>query len=293
MWRCSSRATLEKPSTNPGQGPHPLVVVDDEVLPGERQHPLDHHVVEGDRLDQRVAVLGLLRRRSTRALSSPSKSVPEGRVEVLLERVEPLAEVVGALEDADLAEEAVEEADVASLVGDLRAEEDPLRLGRRGPHDRAELVGDLLLADEEAGEPVHPLEALLLGDPLVPVDPVLGEVEVLGRPLLALPEVIELAVVEELDLPPPFSCSAGSELALKSSRCARDGPLRGASFASAGSTSSPLLGFPGLSPAPGRRSQPSKGTGWLANPIVEPLCPAVDPSSSRRRPRRWHCPESS
>ena len=89
---------------------------------------------------------------------------------------------------------------MAGLVGDLGAEEDPLLLGGRGAHDRAELVGDLLLADEEGGEPVHPLEALLGVDPLVPVDPVLREVEVLGRPLLALPEHVELAVVEELGL---------------------------------------------------------------------------------------------
>src|SRR4030095_16851250 len=51
-------------------------------------------------------------------------------------------------------------------------------------------------------EPVHPLEALLLRDALVPVDPVLREVEVLGEPLLLLPEVVELGVVEQLDVGP-------------------------------------------------------------------------------------------
>src|SRR6266511_4170470 len=91
---------------------------------------------------------------------------------------------------------------MAGLIRDLCAEEDALSLGGGRPHDRAQLVGDLLLADEEAGEPVHPLEALFLGDALVPVDPVLREVEVLGRPLLALPEVVELGVVEELDRAP-------------------------------------------------------------------------------------------
>src|SRR5262249_13242471 len=60
--------------------------------------------------------------------------------------------------------------------------------------------GHLLLADEEAREPVHPLVALLLRDPLVPVDPVLREVEVLRGPLLLLPEVVELVVVEQLHL---------------------------------------------------------------------------------------------
>ena len=33
-----------------------LVEVDDEVLARERQHPLYHHVVERDRLDQRVEI---------------------------------------------------------------------------------------------------------------------------------------------------------------------------------------------------------------------------------------------
>src|SRR3954447_11063991 len=56
--RCSSRATFVKPSTNPGSVPA-LVVVDDEVLAGQRQHPLEHHVVDRDRLDERLEVLGV------------------------------------------------------------------------------------------------------------------------------------------------------------------------------------------------------------------------------------------
>ena len=115
---------------------------------------------------------------------------------------EPRGEVVGALEHADLLVEAVEEADVARLVGDLRREEDPHVLGRRRAHDRPELVGDPLLADEERREPVHAGVPLLGRDPLVPVDPVLGEVEVLGRPLLALPELVELRVAEQLEPAP-------------------------------------------------------------------------------------------
>ena len=112
---------------------------------------------------------------------------------------EPALEGVG-LEHADLLVEAVEEAHVARLVGDLRAEEDAHLLGRRRAHHRPELLGHLLLADEERAEPVHPLEALLLRDALVPVDPVLREVDVLGGPLLALPEVVQLRVAEQVDL---------------------------------------------------------------------------------------------
>src|SRR6185503_1048240 len=109
-------------------------------------------------------------------------------------------EVVGALQHANLLVEAVEEADVAGLVGDLGGEEDPLLRGGSGPHDRPKLVGDALLADEEGREAVHALEPLLGLDPLVPVDPVAAEVEVLGRPLLPLPKLVELRVVEELRL---------------------------------------------------------------------------------------------
>ena len=49
-------------------------------------------------------------------------------------------------------------------------------------------------------EPVHARVALLGVDPLVPVDAVLREVEVLHRPLLALPQRVELAVGEQVRL---------------------------------------------------------------------------------------------
>ena len=123
----------------------------------------------------------------------------ELRVQVLARLRQAVLEVV-RLEHADLVVEAVEEAHVARLVGDLGAEEDAHLLGGRGAHHRAELLGHLLLADEERAEAVHALEALLRGDALVPVDPVLREVDVLGGPLLALPEVVELVVAEQVHL---------------------------------------------------------------------------------------------
>ena len=104
------------------------------------------------------------------------------------------------LEHADLAVEAVEEGDVARLVGDLRGEEDAHVLARRGAHHRPELGGHALLADEERRQPVHARVALLGVDPLVPVDAVLREVDVLDRPLLALPQRVELAVGEQVRL---------------------------------------------------------------------------------------------
>src|SRR5205085_4257147 len=95
---------------------------------------------------------------------------------------------------ADLGEEAVEERDVACLVGDLRREEDPRVLAGRGPHHRSELAGDALLAEEEPAQP-HALGAATVArEALVPVDAVLREVEVGDAPLLALPEVEELAI---------------------------------------------------------------------------------------------------
>src|SRR5262249_33524096 len=136
-------------------------------------HPLDHHVVERDRLDQRVAIVRLAAEPVDAGLQQAVEELTEGVAQVLLESLESLRELGRVLEDADLAEEAIEEADVARLVGDLGGEEDPLLFGGGGPHDRPELVGDLLLADEEAREPVHALEALLLRDALMPVDPVL------------------------------------------------------------------------------------------------------------------------
>jgi hypothetical protein len=88
---------------------------------------------------------------------------------------------------------------VAGLVGDLRAQEDPHLLVGRGAHDRPELGGDALLADEERAQPAEALEALLLVETLVPVDTVLAEVEVLRGPLLALPQVVQLAVGQQLE----------------------------------------------------------------------------------------------
>ena len=168
-----------------------LVVADDEVLAREGEHALDDHVVERDRLDQRLEVLGLAREPVDARAEHLVEQRVEVRVQVRARLLEPRVQVV-RLEHADLRVEAVEERDVPRLVGDLRAEEDAHLLVGRGAHHRAELGGHALLADEERRQPVHALVALLLGDPLVPVDPVLGEVEVLHAPLLPLPQAVEL-----------------------------------------------------------------------------------------------------
>ena len=192
---------LLKPSTKPGQRAHLLVVLKDEVLAGEGEHPLDDHVVERDRLHQHLEVLGVAGEAVDPALEHLVEELVELGIYVLARLGQAALKGV-RLEDAHLVVEAVEETHVARFVGDLRAEEDAHLLGGGRAHHRAELLGHLLLADEERRQPVHALVALVLGYALVPVDAVLREVDVLGRPLLALPEVVELLVAEQVDLAP-------------------------------------------------------------------------------------------
>ena len=138
-----------------------FVVVHDEVLPGEGQHPLDDHVVDRHGLDQRLGIL----RFGGEAIGALLQHLVEEPAEVVIQVLRGLREHLGeaiGLEHAHLAVETLEEAHVAGLVGDLRAEEDPLVLGGSGAHDRPQLLGDLLLADEERGEAIHALETLFL-----------------------------------------------------------------------------------------------------------------------------------
>ena len=60
-----------------------FVVGDDEVLAGERKHPLDHHVVDRDGLDQRLGVLGLAREPVDAPAQQLVEQLPELGVEVL------------------------------------------------------------------------------------------------------------------------------------------------------------------------------------------------------------------
>ena len=156
-------------------------------------------MVERDRLDERLGVLGLDSQPVDARVEHLVEEDLEVVVEVLARRLQALLEALG-LVDADLAVEAVEEGDVARLVGDLRRQEDAHVLVGAGAHHRPELLGHALLADEERAEPVHPLEALVGRDALVPVDAVLREVERVHRPLLLLPEPVELVVGEEMRL---------------------------------------------------------------------------------------------
>ena len=94
--------------------------------------------------------------------------------------------------------EALEEAHVARLVGDLRRGRSSV-LGRRGAHDRPQLLGHLLLADEERREPVHRAGSALRrrSARASPRGPAKSSS---WLPLLTLPEQVELLGVEQLDV---------------------------------------------------------------------------------------------
>src|SRR3954452_11450989 len=156
-------------------------------------------MVDRDGLDERLEIVGVGREAVDAAVQRAVEELPELGVEVLARGREPLLQV-GRVQHPDLGVEAVEERDVARLVGDLRAQEDPHVLVGDRAHDRPELGGHALLADEERAHPVHPLEALVVVEALVPVDAVLAEVEILRRPVLALPQLVELAVGEQVRL---------------------------------------------------------------------------------------------
>ena len=70
------------------QRPLLLVVVDDEVLAGEGEHPLDDHVVDRHELDRALEVLGLARQAVGAALELLVEEVVELRVEVLVGRAQ-------------------------------------------------------------------------------------------------------------------------------------------------------------------------------------------------------------
>ena len=220
------------------------------MLAGEGQHPLDDHVVERHRLHQGLQVLGL----SGQAVDALAEHLVEQLAELWfrcsLVSARRSCEVIG-VEDSDLVVEAVEERHVARLVGDLRAEEDAHLLVGGGAHHRPELGGHSLLADEERRQPVHALEALLGGDALVPVDPVLGEVDVLDRPLLALPQAVELAVGEEVGLSPVGGLDEG--------RVARGLEVRALGALAVASVTALSSGCPA-----GSRLPDEPRAGWLA-----------------------------
>jgi hypothetical protein len=89
---------------------------------------------------------------------------------------------------------------VASLVDLLGGEEGLLLLVLVGHDEAGELGGHALLADEEGAEPPEVLFLLLLAQ-LGPLLLVALEVDGLRLPLLALPQLVQLLRVHELERP--------------------------------------------------------------------------------------------
>src|SRR4029079_10017970 len=94
----------------------------------------------------------------------------------------------------DLVQEALEEDAVAGLVGLLGGEEVLLLLARRGVDVGREVVGDRVLAVEEERVEPERAAALLGREPLLPVDAVARQVDLLLTPVAALPARVEVVV---------------------------------------------------------------------------------------------------
>ena len=97
-------------------------------------------------------------------------------------------------EPADLVHEALEEDRVTRLVDLLRREEVLLLLARGGVDERGQVVGDGVLAVEEHRVVPQRGAPLVLGHHLVPLAPVLGEVDLHRAPVAALPAGVEIGV---------------------------------------------------------------------------------------------------
>ncbi len=187
---------VRHPSPEAGQ---PLVLVQvgvDEVLARLGERRLHEDVVHRDRGGQ----VGL-------------RLVPPQRVGDPVEPLEGLAEApgqlglgggecarVGAVAAADdLAHEAAEEHRVASLVDLLGGEEVLLLLERRGVDVGRQVVGDRVLAVEEQRVVPQGGLALELAPLLVPLDSILGEVDLRGAPVALLPPRVQVVVGDPVD----------------------------------------------------------------------------------------------
>ena len=142
---------------------------------------------------------------------------------VLADVRQPVLDVV--VEAEHLAVPAVEELHVARLVDLLGREERLLLLVLVGHDEARELGRDALLADEERGEPPEALLLLLVERR--PVLVVVLEVDRLRVPVLALPQLVELLRVHQLERRPELPVvgdRAEVALVVSSSRVAMSHP---------------------------------------------------------------------
>ena len=146
----------------PGQSIHLLQAAEHEPGAGERQGALDDDHVDGDPADQGLEV----RRVLAQFLGDVVEDAVEELAEIVVDVLPRRGQVVGdrlRLDPEHLAVIAVEEDDVARLVGDLRGEEDPLIVGRRSDREREQLGRHPLLADEELRQAPDHVSLLLVG----------------------------------------------------------------------------------------------------------------------------------
>jgi hypothetical protein len=163
----------------------------DEVLPRLGERRLDDQVVHGHGLGElrSRAIAAQLVRDAVQHLEGAA----EAPGELGLGGGEPARD--RAVADLDhLVHEAPEEDGVARLVDLLGGEEVLLLLARRGVDERAQVVGDGVLAVEEHRVVPQRGPALQVREALAPVRPVLGEVDGHGRPVALLPASVEVRV---------------------------------------------------------------------------------------------------
>ena len=174
-----------------------LVVVEHEVLAGQRQRALDDHVVGDYEVDLGLHVTGVCDQPPAGLDEVIVEELDEGVGHVLAREGQAVADE-RVVEPHDLAEVAVEELHVPRLVDLLGGEKRLLLLVLVGHDEPGELRGHPLLSHEERREAPEMLLPLLLRQrrPLLLVS---LQVDRLRLPLLALPELVELLRGHELE----------------------------------------------------------------------------------------------
>ena len=173
----------------PGKDLVSLHEVGEEPLPRQRERALDDQVVQRHEVDLRLDVARVLDQALPPLDEYHVEHLDEGRVEVVPRALQAILE--GPIETEHLLVEAVEVLRVAGLIDLLGGQERLFALALVGHHQARELGRDTLLADEERRQVPRQPRAQLGVHPL-PVAHVLREVDRVGLPVLALPQLVQL-----------------------------------------------------------------------------------------------------
>ncbi len=180
---------LAKALQEAGQDPAAFEDARQRVLTGQRERSLDDHVVGRDEVDLGLHVAGIGDQAAVGVDEHLVEEDLEGVVEILAGAREPVLE--GPVVADDLGVEVVEVLGVARLVDLLGRQERLLALALVGADEAAELRRDALLPDEEGRQEPDDVVLVLIREG-GPVLAVLGEVDRVGLPRLALPQLVEL-----------------------------------------------------------------------------------------------------